>query len=349
MQEIKNLSLEEVKAFLSERGIPPYRAGQIFKWLYKRLCVDFMDMTDIKKEERIWLKENFEHYLPDVMEKRVSSDGTIKYLFKLKDGNLIESVLIPDEKRLTICVSTQVGCPLACRFCRTGKMGFVRNLTQSEILSQIIMISRDSPRRITNLVFMGMGEPLLNLENLVKALRVITSEEGMNFSPRKVTVSTAGIPPLIEKLGRAVRVSLSISLNAPDNEIRSKIMPVNRKYPIESLMEAIEKFPHPPKSLFTVEYVMLKGVNDSPEHARKLAGLLKRSRRRFKVNLINFNPFEGCEFEPVGEEIFQFQRELLRNSISTTIRKRKGSDIEAACGQLGASAFQYLNLKEVKG
>lgn len=347
MQEIKELLYEELEEILKKKGFERYRAEQIFKWIYKRFVTDFMDMSDIKKEDRKWLEENFENYAPKICEKLQSQDGTTKYAFLLKDGRVIESVLIPDGKRLTMCISTQVGCSLGCRFCKTGKIGFVRNLSTSEILSQIIGIARDCGMKPTNIVFMGMGEPLLNLKNLVKALKVITSEKGMNFSPRKVTVSTAGIPPLIDELGKSQRVSLSISLNAPDNEIRSKIMPINERYPIEEIMSAIERYPHPPKSLFTIEYVMIKGVNSSLSCAKKLASLLKKSKRRFKVNLINFNPFDGCEFEPVDDEIFRFQEELLRNSISTTIRKRKGVDINAACGQLGAIASLYLNPKEV--
>jgi len=347
MQEIKDLLYEELKEILEKEGFPSYRAGQIFKWIYKKFVCNFKEMTDIKKEEREYLERNFENYIPEICERISSADGTKKYAFLLKDKKVIESVLIPDGKRLTVCVSTQVGCPLGCTFCKTGKMGFIRNLSTSEILSQIIAIARDVGVKPTNIVFMGMGEPLLNLKNLVRALKIITSEEGMNFSPRKVTVSTAGIPHLIEELGKSVRISLSLSLNAPDNETRSKIMPVNNKYPIEEIMAAIERYPHPPKSLFTIEYVMIKGVNSSIDHAKKLASLLKKSKRRFKVNLINFNPFEGCEFEPVGDEIFKFQEELLKNSISTTIRKRKGADINAACGQLGGIASLYLKTQEV--
>ena len=347
MQEIKDLLYEELKEILERKGFPPYRAGQIFKWIYKKFVTDFKGMTDIKKDEREYLEKNFENYIPNVYEKVQSGDGTTKYALLLKDKKVIESVLIPDGKRLTLCVSTQVGCPLGCKFCKTGSIGFIRNLSTSEILSQIIAISKDSGFRPTNIVFMGMGEPLLNLKNLVRAIKIIVSEEGMNFSPRKVTVSTAGIPHLIEELGKSVRVSLSVSLNAPDNEIRSKIMPINDKYPIEEIMSAIERYPHPPKSLFTIEYVMIKGVNSSINHAKKLASLLKKSKRRFKVNLINFNPYEGCEFEPVDDEIFKFQEELLKNSISTTIRKRKGADINAACGQLGGTASLYLKTQEV--
>ncbi len=348
MQEIKDLLYNELKEILENNEFPPYRAGQIFKWIYKKFTCDFEEMTDIRKEERKYLEENFENYLPPVLKKIESKDGTTKYAFILKDKKVIESVLIPDGKRLTVCVSTQVGCPLGCKFCKTGRMGFVRNLSVSEILSQIIAVSKDSALKPTNIVFMGMGEPLLNMKNLVRALKIITSEEGMNFSPRKVTVSTAGIPHLIEELGNSIRVSLSISLNAPENETRSKIMPINEKYPIEEIMFAVERYPHPPKSLFTIEYVMLKGVNSSLNHAKKLASLLKKNRMRFKVNLINFNPFEGCEFEPVDEdEILKFQEELLKNSISTTIRKRKGADIGAACGQLGGVAELYLKNQEV--
>lgn len=334
--DIKNLTFEELKTFLKEKGFEPYRAVQIFKWIYKKCETNFDNMTDISKSLRGILKESFENIIPEIVKKEVSRDGTIKYAFRTHDDLIFESVFIPDEDRRTICLSTQIGCALACRFCRTGKMGFIRNLEPYEIISQIIAIKRDTGEKITNLVFMGMGEPLLNFDNLVKSLKIILSEEGMNFSPRKVTVSTAGIPDKIERLGKEVRVSLSLSLNAPDDEKRSEIMPINRKYSIAEVMKAVERYPNPPKKMFTVEYVLIKGINDSPDDAHKLARLLKSYRVRFKVNLIRFNEFEGCEFEPPPEKnILKFQEILLSYSISTTLRKRKGYDISAACGQLG--------------
>jgi len=339
---ILNVSREQLGAWLAERGIAAYRAGQILKWIYRRQKDSFAEMSDIAKEIRALLPQHFRIARLETWAMQTSADGTRKYLFGLKDGESVESVLIPERDHYTLCVSSQVGCAQNCRFCLTAKSGLRRNLTRGEILAQIRDIRHElpEPEQLSNLVFMGMGEPLANLENLLGALDIITdSDIGLGFAAKRVTVSTAGLVPQMLEFGRRSRASLAVSLNAADNETRSRLMPVNARYPLEVLLEACRTYPLPPGRRITFEYILIRGVNDTPEDARRLARLLHPIRS--KVNLIPFNPHEGCEFErPPEETILAFQDILLRKHFTVIIRQSKGQDISAACGQLRARSSE---------
>ncbi len=339
---IKSLNPEELRSRLTEAGLKTYRTDQILKWIYSHHASSFEDMTNIAKAERSLLASFFSISSPKIIRTEVSGDGTRKFLFELEDMHTIESVLIPDEDRQTLCISSQVGCQQACRFCLTGSGGFERNLASYEISDQVAAVQRilkdEGARGITNIVLMGMGEPLANFEEVVKALTVITSENGLGFSPRRVTVSTDGLVPEIGKLGKSgVKVNLAVSLNATTDEVRDRIMPVNRRYPIKVLLAACKRFPLEPRRRITFEYVMLKGVNDSVEDARRLAMMLRGI--KCKVNLIPFNPFPGSEFKrPDDEMVRRFQKILLDHHYTAPVRESRGRDISAACGQLREKA-----------
>ena len=335
---IKTLSLTELKALLAELGSKPFRAGQLFSWIYSKGARSFDEMTNIAKEERILLSSLYAIPVPDIVRTEVSKDGTRKFLFAVQDGHTIESVLIPDEDRQTLCISSQVGCQQACRFCLTGSGGFTRNLRAWEIVDQVLEISRmlkfEHVRDLTNIVLMGMGEPLANFDEVVKALRVITSDWGLGFSPRRVTVSTDGLVPEIDNLGKSgMKVNLAVSLNATTDEVRDRIMPVNRRYPIKALLAACRRYPLEARRRITFEYVLLAGVNDSGEDALRLTTLLKDI--RCKVNLIPFNPFPGTEFGRPGDTtVRRFQKFLVDHHFTALVRESRGTDISAACGQL---------------
>jgi|Deesub1362B_J571_1020462.scaffolds.fasta_scaffold00036_2 23S rRNA (adenine2503-C2)-methyltransferase len=335
MVDLKSLSSEELVNFIESRGLPRFRAKQLLHWIYEKKVEDIRDITELSRQLREDLSK--EAYISNLLlcRRAYSTDGTEKFLFQLEDGERIESVLIPDEQRLTLCISSQVGCPLGCRFCLTGKIGFRRNLKAHEIVDQFISVQRIiGPRKITNLVLMGMGEPLLNLDEVAEAIRRIT--EYMRFSRRRITLSTAGIVPGIRRLPQvAPLVNLAISLNATTDKIRDQIMPINKKYPISELLKACREFPLEPRKRITFEYVLLKGVNDTTEDAERLVKLLRGIPS--KVNLIPFNPYQRAEFEkPDDEETLRFQNVLLRGGLTALIRKSRGSDILAACGQLRA-------------
>lgn len=335
---IKSMDQNELQARLVDLGLKKYRAGQILTWIYSQFARSFEEMTNIPKAERSLLSSVFYISTPDIIRTEISKDCTRKFLFALEDAHTIESVLIPDEDRQTLCISSQVGCRQACCFCLTGSKGLKRNLNAYEIVDQVLEISRilqqEGKRRITNIVLMGMGEPLANFDEVLKALQVITSDKGLGFATRRVTVSTAGLVPEIEKLGRSgVKVNLAISLNATTDEVRDKIMPVNRRYPIKELLAACRHYPLEPRRRITFEYVMLKGVNDTVEDAQRLAKLLKGIKS--KVNLIPFNPFPGSGFErPDDTTVRRFQKILLDHHYITPVRESRGRDISAACGQL---------------
>ena len=342
---ILNLSREQLADRLAGRGIAAYRAGQILKWIYRRQKDDFAEMSDIAKDLRALLPQHFRIPRLEVVAVQTSADGTRKYLFGLEDGESIESVLIPERDHYTLCVSSQVGCAQNCRFCLTAKSKLRRNLTPGEILGQVRDIKKDlpQPEQLTNLVFMGMGEPLANFDNLLGALAIITdSAIGLGFAAKRVTVSTAGLVPKMLEFGRQSKVSLAVSLNAADNDTRSRLMPINHNYPLEMLLEACRQYPLPAGRRITFEYILIQGVNDSPEDARRLARLLQPI--RCKINLIPFNPHEGSGFErPAEETILSFQEALLRKHFTVIIRQSKGQDISAACGQLRArSAAEAL-------
>ncbi|MDT8318241.1 MAG: 23S rRNA (adenine(2503)-C(2))-methyltransferase RlmN [bacterium] len=333
--DIKNMSLGELETFVAGMGKEKYRVAQIFKWLYQYKVDDFDEMSNLSRSFREELKELA--YISSIrLEKEEnSSDGTSKYLYELSDGEGIESVLIRDGSRRTLCISSQVGCPLDCAFCLTGSIGFKRNLETSEIINQILclMKSLDEGEKITNIVFMGMGEPLLNYENVVRAIGIITCDQGLGISIRKVTLSTAGVVPQIVRLGQDTNINLAVSLNATTDEVRQKIMPVDKKYSLESLLAACRAYPLPPRRKITFEYVMLKGINDSPEDAKRLVALLRGIPSM--VNLLPFNEYEGASFKrPSKERIDSFHKYLLDKGMTVITRSGKGDDISAACGQL---------------
>jgi 23S rRNA (adenine2503-C2)-methyltransferase len=335
--DIKELTRDQLIVWLEERKIRPFRAGQIFKWIYLRNADSFEMMTDLGKEIRDLLLDNFTINRLDITKKLESNDGTKKYLFKLEDGKFVESVLIREKSHFTLCISSQVGCAQGCSFCLTAKGGFSRNLTTGEIISQIRDIQKDMDEsdNLSNLVLMGMGEPLANYDNLINALNIITDTDfGLKFSTRRVTLSTAGLVPKFADLGKDTKVNLAVSLNATDNKTRSMLMPINRKYPLEELLEACRLYPLKPRRKITFEYILIKGINDSPEDAKRLAKLLKPIKA--KINLIPFNGHSKSDFmSPDSSVVLRFQKDLNKYGYSAIIRYSKGQDISAACGQLG--------------
>lgn len=333
-----SLSLPELEALLSERlALPRFRAKQLFQWVYKRRIVDFDQMSDIAKPLKGPIAELF-HFPATTQKLRLhSQDGTRKYLFELDKGDQIESVMIKQPKRMTLCLSSQVGCALGCKFCRTGTMGLKRNLSSSEILRQVLAVIDDAKSfndGFSNIVFMGMGEPLHNYDNLMKALGILLDHNGLAIAPRRITVSSAGLVPAIDKFMRSgIDVSLAISLNATSNEVRSKIMPINLRYPIEELLATLRALDLKRRRSVTMEYVLLKGINDSDQDLKRLPGLLHGIQA--KVNLIpyNFNSQLGFE-QPSKETVDKWFRGLSSRGIVTTVRWSKGADVSAACGQL---------------
>ena len=342
MENILDYTREELVQWLENKGSRSFRAGQIFKWLYLKQAQSFDEMTDLGKELRSLLEENFYLDRLELEDKQVSSDTTEKFLFRLNDGHHIETVLIPEKDHFTLCVSTQVGCAMDCKFCLTAKGGIKRNLTVAEIVSQVrdarfyLVQKKIEPLKLSNIVFMGMGEPLANYDNLIKALSIIMDTDyGMKFAARKVTVSTSGLVPKIEQLGRDTDVNLAISLNATDDKTRSQLMPINNKYPIAALLEACARFTMKPRNKITFEYILIKGINDSKQDALKLVKLLAPIRA--KVNLIPFNEHEESPFRrPEPKQILSFLQILLDRDMTAMTRKSKGDDISAACGQLKA-------------
>ncbi|MGQ0792474.1 MAG: 23S rRNA (adenine(2503)-C(2))-methyltransferase RlmN [Deltaproteobacteria bacterium] len=334
---IKNLSPGELQGFVAEFGEKPYRAAQLGKWIYQRRAASFDEMTDVSKGFRQTLNDSAEISALALAQELVSSDGTKKYLFELRDGNRIESVLIPANDRNTLCVSSQVGCAIGCRFCLTARVGRVRNLEASEIINQFMQVNAWNSDCITNIVFMGMGEPLDNLDNLVRALEILTNPNFIGLSPKKITVSTSGLAPKIAELGQRISVNLSVSLNAPNNALRSEIMPINRKYPIKALIDEASRYPSPTRKPVTFEYVLLGGVNDADGDSREVGELLKGI--HCKVNLIPFNEAPPLPYKsPSAERVFAFQRILVAEfGLNVRIRKSRGRDILGACGQLAAA------------
>ena len=333
---IKDLSFKELASFLNERKQPAYRAKQIRQWLFQKRVTAFSEMTNLSRPLRELLEERFTISRLKTLRRAEARDRTVKFLFGLSDGASIESVLIPEARRLTLCISTQAGCGFGCAFCATAVLGLKRNLTSSEIVDQVLEASRTliGDERITHVVLMGMGEPLANYAQTVNALGIITDGEwGIGISPRRVTLSTVGLLPQIEKLMEETRVNLAISLHAPTNELRAELMPVNRKYSLEQLLDCCRKLPIPRRKRITFEYVLLGGVNDSEQQARQLAGLLRGIPS--KVNVIPFNPHPGSSFSrPSQEQIERFQDVLRGEGVQINVRRPRGDDIQAACGQL---------------
>lgn len=342
MENLLNYTREDLSRWLDENGVRSFRARQIFKWLYLKLADDFEQMTDLGKDLRAKLAENFYLDCLTLADRQVSSDTTEKYLFCLADGAHIESVLIPEKDHFTLCVSSQVGCAMNCRFCLTARGGWVRNLSAGEIIAQvrtarIFLADRGTdPQKLSNVVFMGMGEPLANYDNVIQAIQVITDTDfGLKFSPRRVTVSTCGLVPGILALGDTCAVNLAVSLNATDDRTRSRLMPVNNTYPLSHLLTACKNVTMKPRNKITFEYILIQGVNDSPEHARQLVRLL--TPLRAKINLIAFNPHPGSDLKaPDPDTVKGFLQILLDKNMTAIVRKSKGADILAACGQLRA-------------
>jgi len=339
--DIMSFSQQGLMDWFQEHGIASYRAGQVRRWIYHRRVRSFFQMTDLSKDLRQWLSERLTIGRLKIIRVQTSTDGSKKYLFGLKDGHCIETVAIPERGHWTLCVSSQVGCAMGCKLCLTGRGGLVRNLEPAEIIGQVCTVQDDHTHQdpITNIVFMGMGEPLANYDSVVQSLGTITGANGLQFSKRRVTISTAGLVPQLGRLGREVKVNLAVSLNAADNKTRDTIMPVNRTYPIETLLGACRRFPLPSGRMITFEYVLIKGVNDGLEDARRLAKLLRSLRA--KINLIPFNPFAGSPFyRPEETHTLAFQKVLIERHYTATIRHSKGADIRAACGQLRAPGDQ---------
>lgn len=338
MENLLGTSEKKLLDYFVQWGIKPYRAHQVFTWIYHRGVKDFNLMTNLSKSLRQLLSEKFYITLPRILKKFSSADGTIKYLFELADGSTIESVWMPSEQRKTLCVSTQVGCRLACSFCNTGTLGLKRNLTADEIIGQFMKVNEDLPEadRITNVVVMGMGEPLDNYQPVVDALRLMVSPQALKISTRKITLSTSGLVDKIKSFQEEnIHVNLAISLNATLDEVRDKIMPINKKYPIDVLMEALREYPLKPTRKLTFEYVLLAGINDTDEDAIRLARLLKGIPS--KINLIPFNHYESSGYHPPSEDrVLAFQNYLLAKHFTVFIRKNRGTDILGACGQLAA-------------
>jgi 23S rRNA (adenine2503-C2)-methyltransferase len=334
--DISSMDLQELEAALESSGSPTFHARQIFSWIYAKGITDFDQMTDLSKSLRADLAGRFRISTPGVIGKDVSGDGTVKFLLQLEDGRRIESVFIPDTPSQTFCVSTQVGCAMKCGFCLTGKMGLARNLTAGEIAGQVRVLARELGLLQTkfNIVLMGMGEPLHNYENTMKALRMLHDEHGLSVSPRRVTLSTVGVLPALERLAHEpLMPNLAISLHATTEDQREALVPVNRKYGLIEILDAARRFPAKSRNRITFEYVLLRGVNDTPEDARRLVKLLGNI--RCKVNLIPLNEAAGIDFErPSDARVDQFARTLSTHGVTVSVRKSRGRDIRAACGQL---------------
>ena len=340
--DLLGYSRAQLESLLSSFGEKPYRVTQVMKWLHHRFVDDFEEMTDISKKLRAQLAETCEIHEPEVVSERVSTDGTRKWLMRSRSGSSVETVFIPEGGRGTLCVSSQVGCALDCSFCSTGKQGLNSNLTAGEIVGQLRVVERrlrelypDSDRCVTNVVLMGMGEPLLNADNVIPAVSVMMDDLGYGISKRKVTISTAGVIPGIRRLIETTDASLAISLHAPNDELRNELVPINRKYPIADLLAVCKEYAVNlgEKRTITVEYTLMDKVNDQPEHARELVALLKDF--PCKVNLIPFNPFPGTPYRrPTNMAVTAFQERLVKAGYNTMVRTTRGDDILAACGQL---------------
>jgi len=333
---LKNLSRAEIEAFFERLGEPRFRADQVFRWIFGRGQRDFSGMTNLAKTLRERLRSEACIAGLTVAEVERAPDGAAKLALDAGDGARVESVLIPDDEsdRLTLCLSTQVGCGMGCAFCRTAQLGLERNLTSGEIVDQLLLAREEAgERRISNLVLMGMGEPLQNLEQVIKAVQILLDDTGPNFSGRRITVSTSGIVPRLKALGEAVPVKLAVSLNATTDAVRDQIMPINRKYPLATLLEACREYPRARRDRITFEYVLLGGVNDSDDDADRLVRLLHDVPA--KINLIAFNEYEGCRFRrPDDERVQRFRERLVGRKLTAIVRASRGSLISAACGQL---------------
>ena len=352
-ENIIGLSREEIGDRLLNLGLQKFRNGQVWHWLYHKGATSFEEMTTLSKKVRAQLGQTFSIKRPMVGEKQTSSDGTIKWLLKFEDGAKAETVFIPEEDRGTLCISSQVGCTLNCSFCHTGTQRLVRNLSSSELVGQILIAldelsawpSAQVGRPLTNIVLMGMGEPLYNLENVIKALKIIMDNEGISISKRRITLSTSGIVPEFNRCGLETDVNLAISLHAVTDEVRDILVPINKRYPIKELMSACREYPGVSNSRrITFEYVMLKGINDSSSDARALIKLMEGIPA--KINLIPFNPWPGSPYEcSEKKQIEEFAKIVLKAGYPSPVRTPRGNDILAACGQLKSASVRERNKK----
>lgn len=339
---VKDYTLPQLEQWVESIGEARYRARQLFRHIYARRISAWDECSDLSKLFRVQMEHGTYLDAMTILQKQESEDGCTKYLFRLHDDNLIETVLIPDPPRYTLCLSSQVGCPLGCSFCVTGSIGFKRNLSAAEIVDQVCQVQRDqaSQIKITNLVFMGMGEPLANYDSVLRALNIITDPNGLAFSHRRITLSTVGLIPQLRRLGKDSPVNLAVSLHAPDDELRTELMPVNRIHPLSELLAVCRDYPLPPRKRITFEYILIDGLNDGPVHARQLVKILHGIKA--KINLIPFNPVPtrlARNFRRPSEERTEaFLRILLNAQLTAIIRHSRGSDIGAACGQLAAQA-----------
>ncbi|MDC9728263.1 MAG: 23S rRNA (adenine(2503)-C(2))-methyltransferase RlmN [Methyloprofundus sp.] len=331
-----NFDRKGLQAFFAEMGEKPFRATQMIKWIYQEGEWDFDQMTNISKPLRAYLKENCCIIAPEIILEQVASDGTRKWVIEMGGGNKVEAVYIPEDNRATLCVSSQVGCALACTFCSTAQQGFNRNLTTAEIIGQLIAANHrvGEQGRVTNVVMMGMGEPLLNFDNVVPAMNLMTEDFAFGLSKRRVTISTSGVVPAMYRLQEVCDISMAVSLHAPTDAVRDILVPINQKYPLKELMAACKKYiENSPRGFITFEYVMLEGINDSEADARALVKLLKDVPS--KMNLIPFNPFPNTDYKCSSRRVIERFRDIVHHAgIVTTIRKTRGEDIDAACGQL---------------
>ena len=335
-----NYDREGLREVFVQLGEKPYRAEQVMKWIYHRHVTEFAQMTDVGAALRDKLESAAEIVPPKIVFEKQAADATHKWLLGMDGGNAIETVFIPESTRGTLCVSSQIGCGLNCTFCSTGTQGFNRNLSAAEIIGQVFVAARHlgnvphRQRKLTNVVMMGMGEPLLNFDNVVRAMSVMRDDLGFGLANKRVTLSTAGLVPMIDKLGAVADVSLAVSLHAPNDELRTQLVPLNKKYPIAELLGACQRYAaRRTRTSITFEYTMLKDVNDRPEHARELVKLMRQLPS--KVNLIPFNTFTGTQYKRSDEStIRSFQKILLDAQVLTMVRRTRGDDIDAACGQL---------------
>ena len=344
--DCKDLDRTGLEMFAESLGQPAFRGRQIMAWLYRPGIDDFTQMTDLAKSFRALLPDHARISTFSNPITEISADGSIKFGFRLEDGQIIESVNIPEPDRNTLCISSQVGCAMDCRFCQTGTIGFKRNLSPAEMVNQVCgvrdYLNGSSPtppnsnQSITNLVFMGMGEPLNNMDNLLTTISILTDQKGLDMASRRITVSTCGIVPKMHQLGQQTSVNLAVSLHAVDNETRNVLMPINRRYPIEQLMQACRDYPIQKRKRIMIEYIMLDGVNDSDQEARRLASLLRPI--PCKINLLAYNECQGSDYRPSSKNrILAFQDILRKAHYSVFIRSSRGSDIAAACGQLAGT------------
>jgi len=358
VKNLTHLTKSELEAELGALGEKPFRVKQIWNWIYARGAKNFDEMTNLSKELREKLAQNFSLQRPEVSKDLISFDGTRKFLVKFPDGREVEAVFIPEETRGTLCISSQVGCTLSCKFCHTGTQTLVRNLEFHEIVAQVL-VAKDlikdwenkQSRKLTNIVYMGMGEPFFNYENVAKSVKILNDMDGLDLSARKITISTSGLVPEILRCADELKTNLAISLHATNDALRTDIMAINKRYPLKDLLAACKTYNQKnPNEKITFEYVMLKGKNDQEQHARELIALIKKFNLNVKINLIPFNPWNGCEYDRSAyEQIEKFQNILKQAKLISPIRKTRGDDVMAACGQLkSASERQKKSLLKDK-